>query len=71
MMMKGNAMKMIIEFDALNTVEIDGDYTFETAEALIEIFDNAEAYMGGDIILVDEEAGKQWVFSEETWEEIV
>jgi hypothetical protein len=70
-MMKGNAMKMIIEFDALNTVEIDGDYTFETAEALIEIFDNAEAYMGGDIILVDEEAGKQWVFSEETWEEIV
>ncbi len=64
-------MKMIIEFDALNTVEIDGDYTFETAEALIEIFDNAEAYMGGDIILVDEEAGKQWVFSEETWEEIV
>jgi hypothetical protein len=70
-MMKGNAMKMIIEFDALNTVEIDGDYTFETAEALIEIFDNAEAYMGGDIILVDEESGKQWVFSEETWEEIV
>jgi hypothetical protein len=70
-MMKGNAMKMIIEFDALNTVEIDGDYTFKTAEALIEIFDNAEAYMGGDIILVDEEAGKQWVFSEETWEEIV
>jgi hypothetical protein len=69
--MKGNAMKMIIEFDALNTVEIDGDYTFETAEALIEIFDNAEAYMGGDIILVDEESGKQWVFSEETWEEIV
>lgn len=64
-------MKMIIEFDALNTVEIDGDYTFKTAEALIEIFDNAEAYMGGDIILVDEEAGKQWVFSEETWEEIV
>lgn len=64
-------MKMIIEFDALNTVEIDGDYTFETAEALIEIFDNAEAYMGGDIILVDEESGKQWVFSEETWEEIV
>ena len=64
-------MKMIIEFDALNTVEIDGDYTFETAEALIEIFDNAEAYMGGDIILVDEETGKQWVFSEETWEEIV
>jgi len=62
---------MIIEFDALNTVEIDGDYTFETAEALIEIFDNAEAYMGGDIILVDEETGKQWVFSEETWEEIV
>ena len=62
-------MKMIIEFDALNIVEIDGDYTFKTAEALIEIFDNAEGYVGGDVLLVDEETGKQWVFSGETWED--
>ena len=61
-------MKLIIEFDALNVVEIDGDYTFETAETLAEIFDNAGAYQGGDIILLDEESGKQWVFTD-VWEE--
>ena len=63
-------MKLIFEFDSAEIHEIDGNWTFETAAALIEILDNAEAYMGADAVLIDDETGKQYYFCEEKWEEV-
>jgi len=63
-------MKLSAVYGEIDDVVLDGDFTFESARALIESFDD-EAFEGADMVLTDEN-GVEWFFSGDSdeWEKV-
>jgi hypothetical protein len=60
-------MRLVLNHsEACETIQVGGEFTFSLAEKLIQLYEDAQAYVGFDFFLVDEPNDCVWVF-EDTW----
>jgi hypothetical protein len=59
-------MRLVLNHsEACEMIEVGGDFTFALADKLIQIYEEAEAYVGFDFFLVDEPNDCVWIFEDE------